>query len=362
MKKWIHVGVFVVLLAVLLAWYFSDGRPAVTGLFRNGSYGTQMELDSSFSYAAGKYNGGVAVCGKNSIVGINNGGRKAWEVEFSATVPILSCNGRYVLAAEQGGRKLLLLSGGRVRYEMETREEIITASVNSKGVFAVVSEERGYKGCVRVYNSKGNELYAWHSAEQNILTAAVSEDSKKLAVSVANMTDLSRVCTVLQFDMDETTPRMLTVGDENLTANLVYNGTELTAIGDEALYYFKSDGTEKFRLDYAGRELQKYSFYSGGVLCLCFKGGQSGGASSVEFYDSNGKMKGSCMVDEAVSALDTFGTYAVVTTQSGFLIVSQNGAVRARRDEGISAERIFMCGGRNRLFLLSGISAGMYIF
>ncbi len=361
LKKLFHIGVFLLLLAILLLWYFLDGRPSILGLFKNGHYGTQLELDTSFTYTAEKFNGGVAVFGKDGIVGINNGGKKAWEIPFSATEPILSCGGRYVLGAERGGKKVILSTGGKIKQEMEMDEAVLAASVNSKGAFAVITEERGYKGRVKVFDAQGKELFAWHSAEQNILAAAVSEDSKKLAVSVVNMTDLSRICTVLQFDLNETTPRTLAVGDENLVASLVYNGSELTAVGDEALYYFKSDGTEKFHFDYAGRELTRYSFYSGGVLCMAFKSNQSGGKSVVEFYDTNGKQKSSCPVDGTVSGVDTFGKYAVVTTQNGLTVIGQNGKVKTERTDGIGVDQVFLCGSRNRLFLISGLSAGMYI-
>ncbi|MBE7025573.1 MAG: hypothetical protein E7408_05910 [Ruminococcaceae bacterium] len=361
-KKILHIGVFVVLLAFLFGWYLLDGRPVVLGIFQNGAYGTQLELDTSFEYIAQKYNGGVAVFGKEGLTGITNGGRIGWKIDFAVTDPILSCNGRYVLAAERGGKRLVLSVGGKVQQDMEMDSKIISATVNSKGVFAVVTEERGYKGRVKVYNAKGKELYAWHSAEQNILGIALSEDSKQMAISVVNMTDLSRLCTVMQFNLDETTPRTLTVGDENLVANLIYNGKDLLAVGDEALYYFKNNGTEKFRLDYAGRELQKFSFYSGGVLCTAFNNGGDGVASQVEFYDTTGKLKGSCAVNGEISDLDTFGKYAVVTGRQGLMVIGHNGKIKAERYDGIGAEKVFLCGSRNRVFLLGSLNAGMYIF
>ncbi len=361
MKKGLYMAVFFLLLAALLLGYFFGGRPSVRGIFWDGKIGAQVETDSSFVYAAKKYNGGVAVFGKEGIVGITNSGRKAWEVPFAVSDPILAASGRYVLAGERGGYRLLLLAGGSVKQEMQMQGKIISASVNRKGAFAVITEERGYKGCVRVFTASGKELYAWHSAEQNILSAVVSEDNKKLAVSVVNMTDLARVCTVYQFDLRETSPRMLDVGHENLVSNLVYNGKELVCIGDEALYYFAGDGKQKYKLDYAGRELQKYSFYPGGTLALAFWGGQGGSSGTVEFYDFNGRQKGSCPVNGAISAMDTFGKYAVVTTQGGLMVIEQNGKIKEEKAEILGVHHVFLCGSRNRVFLLSGTQGGMHI-
>ena len=361
-KKPLFTFLVLILILALALLYFVSGRPALQGLFQSGEYGASLELDTSFVYAAQKYTGGVAVFGKEGIVGISNLGKQVWEVDFPVTDPILSCSGGYVLAAERGGQTLRLLSGGKVRQEMEMENDIISASVNRKGTFAVVTKERGYKGCVQVFSKRGKPLFKWHSAEQNILSAVVSEDNKKLAVSVVNMTDLSRMCTVLQFDMRETSPQVLEVGNENLVANLQYNGNELICIGDEALYCFKNNGTEKFHMDYAGRKLQMYSFYPGSLLTLGFWSGEQDGGSVVEFYDTNGRKRGGHTVYGALAGLDIYGKFAVVTTAEEIMVLGANGKVKLQKEEEHGMQKAFLCGNRNRVFLLSGNLGSMYIF
>ncbi len=359
-KKPLYFGVLAFLLVILSVWYFLGGRPSILGLFKNGAYGDSVQMDTSFTYVSQKFNGGVALFGKDNIVGISNAGRQAWKIPFSVTDPILSCSGRYVLAAERGGTKVLLIAGGKVKHELQTTGEVITASVNSKGAFVIVMKERGFKALVKVYNAKGKELFAWHSAEQNILSAVLSEDSKNLAVAAVNMKDLSKLSTVMQFDVRDTVPHVLDVGDENLVSNLLYNRGELVAVGDEALYCFKSDGAQKFKLDFGGRELQKYSMYPGGTLALAFRG-TTGGGSSVEFYDTHGNLKGASPIGGAVTSLDTFGKYAVVTAQTELYVIGQNGRIVSKRLLDAVASRAFLCGSRNRFFLLSGTQASMYI-
>lgn len=360
-SKPLYIGTVILLAAALLCLYFFGGRPSVLGLFRTGSVGTQMELDTSFSYATQKYNGGVAVLGKDGLVGMSNTGRRAWDISFPVTNPLLSANGRYILAAEDGGTKAVLCVGGKVKREFHSEEKIHAVYVNARGASLLLTEERGYKGCIQVYNRNGKEIYKWHSAGQNILSAVLSEDTTRMAVSVVNMQDASRLCSVFEFNLKETAPRTLQVGDENLVANLVYNKNELCAIGDEALYYFKKNRELKFSMDYAGRTLQRYSFYSGGVLSMAFLGGTEGGATAVEFYDTNGVLKGSCPVSGAVSAMDTFGNYALVSTQGGTLVIGKDGKIKDKHETLISGKSVFLCGGRNRVFHLSGTQAGVYI-
>ncbi len=360
-KKIIYMCAVIVCVLSLLLWFFLDGRPAILGLFKSGTYGNKLELDSTMTYAVQKYNGGVAVFGKDRVCGISNSGKMAWNFDFSATEPILSTAGKYILAAERGGNRLLLISGGKIKYEHNTENEILTASVNKKGTFSVVTKERGYKGCVKVYDIKGKELYAWHSASQNILSSAISEDGKKLSVAVVNTEDISRMCTILEFDMKQTVPKKLEVGDENLVANILYNKNLLLAIGDETLLCFDADGKQKFSMDYKGKTLIKYSIYSGGVLALAFRSEENGNNSVIEFYDMNGKQKGSCVINGRVTSMDTFGKYAAVTTPSSVYVISQKGKIRAERTVESMVQRVFLCGSRNRMFFVTGTYASMYV-
>ncbi|MDD6309188.1 MAG: DUF5711 family protein [Clostridia bacterium] len=358
-KRLIGAAVLVFLAVVAAALYFAGGRPVITALFRDGAFGARIEMDTSFGYTAKKYDGGVLVLGKEGLCAVTNAGRKAWQISFPVTRPILDTGDRYAIAADRGSKTAILVASGRVKERIETDESIQTASVNRQGTFALVTEERGYKGRVKVYNNAGKEIYTWHSAAQDILSAAVSEDSKLLAVSVVNTEDLSKLCTVLLFRLDAKEPTVCDVGDENLVANLIFNGRELLAVGDESLYYFKGDGQQKFMLDYKGCDLQAYSFNKGGVLSLGFAGGAEG--NRAEFYDTNGKKKGSCAVKGVIEDMDTFGRYTAINTAEGLLVVDSAGRVKTERDMEIAAQQIFLCGSRNRMFIISGVSAGMYI-
>ncbi len=361
LRRLIALGSMVILLILTVILYFGGGKPVLTAVFRDGAYGTRIEIDTSFGYAIRKYDGGVAIFGKEGILAITNAGRKAWEKEFPATNPILSANGSFVLAADRGGKSAILLADGKEKRRIETKDSILSVDVNAKGNFLLVTEERGYKGCVRLFNSAGKEIYTWHSAEQNILSAAVSEDGKQLAVAVVNTEELSKLCTVFLFKINDTTPKALAINDENLAIELIFCGRELMVIGDESVHCFKEDGTKKFVIDYAGRDLQAYSFYSDGVLALGLSGNSSINGNIAEMYDTNGKLKGSYQAKGTITCMDSYGKYVAVNTTEGLTVVDSAGRVKSENTLEIATQEVFLCGSRNRVFIISGISAGMYI-
>lgn len=361
MRKLVAISLTAVLFITALLLYFGGGKPVITAIFRDGAYGTRIEMDTSFGYSIRKYDGGVAVLGKEGLSTITNSGRDAYKIEFPVTKPILSANGSFILAADHGGTTVLLTHRGKERHRMETEQKILTASVNPRGAFAVVTEERGYKGCVRVYNASGKELFSWHSASQNILSAVVSEDSKKLAVALVNTEDLSKLCTVFLFDLDDVTPKVCDVGDENLVVGMAFCGSELLVFGDEVLYGFRKDGAPKFTVDYEGRELSGYSYYSGGIVALGLSGGNEAGKNAVETYDTNGRKKGSFHVESSIQWVDTYGKYVAVNTTDGLFVTDGAGRIKTQNKLDIAPQAVFLCGSRNRVFITSGVRAGMYI-
>ena len=62
---------------------------------------------------------------------------------------------------------------------------IMSTAINENGLFAVCTEEAGYKGSVTVYDSELTPLYKWYCASGDLICAALSRDGT-LAVLTEN--------------------------------------------------------------------------------------------------------------------------------------------------------------------------------
>lgn len=362
-KKINYILISFVILAVAAIFLFRFlGNPFLG--FKRGHYGERLELDSASSYASAKYTGGVALFGKDGIRGISNTGRIAWTVDFSSSQPVLIASGEYLLAAERNGKALKLIKGGREKCSLSIDGNMIACNVNRNGYFVVVSTERGYKAKVTAYDKKGQSLYTWHSAENNVISCAISDSGKIMALSVLNSENPKEISNVMIFDIKGDDIVTAAANENNLISNVIFYGNKILAVGDRGSIYYSYSGEIRKTIDYKGRTLQEFSCYSDGILAMGFNkidNGDYHAGSVVEVYDSNGKMTGSARTDSDISFLDTYGRYVLVNTESGVSVINSGGDVVSNAELTSGAFDAYMCGSRNRLFLMSGTVAGIYI-
>ena len=90
--------------------------------------------------------------------------------------------GRYVLLAEQGGRRLHLSTRSKVVLELTADQDIITAAVSPQGQIAVLTQgPQGYAVQLKVYNHAGRLLYT-RNRNQTVTEVTLSPDSKQVAM------------------------------------------------------------------------------------------------------------------------------------------------------------------------------------
>ena len=190
--------------------------------------------------------------------------------------PVTVSSERRVLMYESGNYRLLVFSRKGEEFSKIMDNEVITADMNVKNQVAVATLNDRYLGQVTVFDSSGNEVLTWYSADSYVTDVALSEDGKRFAVTllrVENGEEISRVCI---FEIGETEPSadfsfegetvfevrrlgesgFLTVGTSSaaffngaseMTGKYQYGGeslTHFTVAGSDAFFVFDpEDGT-----------------------------------------------------------------------------------------------------------------------
>ncbi len=119
---------------------------------------------------------------ESHLIYLNHGGAEVARYACSYTTPLMRTAGKYVLLAEQGGRRLLLSTRSNQVLELEAEWNIINVALNSKGQIAVLTDgPQGYAVQVKVYNRKGEPLYV---RDRSTLATDVvlSADGKQLGL------------------------------------------------------------------------------------------------------------------------------------------------------------------------------------
>ena len=116
------------------------------------------------------------------LIYLNHGGAEVARYACSYATPLVQTAGKYVLVAEQGGRRIQLTTRSAAVMTLEMERDIIAVALNEKGQIAVLTDgPQGYAVQIKVYNRKGEALYV---RDRNVVVTdlALSANGKQLAM------------------------------------------------------------------------------------------------------------------------------------------------------------------------------------
>ena len=122
------------------------------------------------------------VLSDSNITAYSNSGKIIIDEFHGFANPIMSVSDTRVLVYDQGGKQAYVYNLGGKIHTLETKKEIITASISKDG-FIAVSTQSGQSATVTVYNKNLKQIFSWYSADSIINNALVNNSGKKLAVT-----------------------------------------------------------------------------------------------------------------------------------------------------------------------------------
>ena len=183
----IVAAVLLAVVAVSLLWQ----RGTFDGLRRSVIY-ARAEKDENgcaqlYQYAADReyrfvsLSGSLAAASNSRILLMGEDG----QVRYSESILFTNCtvtgNGKWAAIYDVGGKEIYVLDAQGEVYRLTLDGNILAAALNPGGYLAVTVNTSGYKASVEVYDPKGEKVFAFHSGDQFLMTAAVSADSRQMA-------------------------------------------------------------------------------------------------------------------------------------------------------------------------------------
>ena len=121
-----------------------------------------------------------------SISAFSNSGKIIFNELHGFSNPILSTSATRAIVYDQGGTLLYVYNlSGKIN-SLETKNEIITASISNGGAMAVVTHSNSFTSVVNVYDKNLKNIFTWNSAKDLINNAIVNNSENKLAVTSFN--------------------------------------------------------------------------------------------------------------------------------------------------------------------------------
>ena len=172
------------------------------------------------------------------LIYLNHGGAEVARYGCSYPTPLLRTAGKYVLVADQGGRRIQMSTRSAVVLELETERDILAVALNEKGYLAVLTEgPQGYAVQASVYNRKGELVYT-RDRTTNATDVALSANGKQLAMlsPVAVDGTLNTRMEVFSLKTTDTEAVCSYVAEDTLLYRLAYLGNGwLAAFGEKGV-------------------------------------------------------------------------------------------------------------------------------
>ena len=211
-----------------------------------------------------------------------------------------------------GGTDIYVLdSRGLVRH-LTAEGEIISVTVNEKGYLAVTANGTGYKAFVSVYDSVGEPVFTFRSADRFVMTAAVSADNRYLEAVTLGQSDGVFANRLVTYRLDNKDP----VGSRDLTGGAIYDvgtlGRGFGAVAEDALHLFTAAGGWRATFTYDGDSLRRCDMGGDGYATLLLGHYQTGSQCRLVTVSENGEALASLEVDSDVLDLSAAGRYVSV--------------------------------------------------
>lgn len=181
--------------------------------------------------------------GKDGVRLLDKKGAEVFSQSMPLGKPLAKTNGKDLLIADIGGQDVYVLKEDGIVWKDKLDVGIINADISREGFVTIVTGSKRYNGEVRVYDSRGIELFRSIIASDFAISAKVSPSSGQMAVDSIDTAGVKAATGIRFYDLDGAD-----LGEKNLEASdsifssILYADTgELFAVGDRSILAFDKD-------------------------------------------------------------------------------------------------------------------------
>ena len=293
---------------------------------------------------------------------LNASGGEVWSTAVSMTAPALESGGGKAVAYDVGGTALYVVDqNGEVFSLTATEEEpLISASLNEEGWLAVTAKMKGYKGCVRVYDSDMEEVFRFRSSRRFLTDAWVAGKGEALAAVTLGQENGTFVSNVVLYRLTEEEPYGNYDITDGLVADIGWVDGKFAAVSDTSLTFADIKGELEGSFGYKGAHLREYDLHGDGFAAVRLNRYQSGSVGRLVTVGADGTELGSLEVSEEVQDISAAGRYLAVLYLDRLVIYNQALETYASLKGTESARGVLMRTDGSAL-LLSSESAKLFL-
>ena len=245
---------------------------------------------------------------------LNASGGEVWSTAVNMSAPALHSGGGKAVAYDVGGTVLYVVDQNGDALTLTTSEEepFISATLNGDGWLAVTAKLKGYKGCVRVYNSDLEEVFLFRSSRRFVTDAWVAGKGSALAAVTLGQESGTFVSNVVLYHLTEEEPYGNYDVTDGLAAAIGWVDGKLAVVSDTSLTFADTKGSVEAAYSYSGAHLREYDLNGDGFAAVLLNRYQTGSVGRLVTVAADGTELGSLDVSEEIQDISACGKYLAV--------------------------------------------------
>lgn len=296
-----HIGVtavIVIILLIVLACLVIAWKTGMLTIKRNGIDKYYYSSDENSDYTT--VGGGIAVISSDSMQVYRSDGTQTLNEKFIMESPAVCAGGQNALCYDIGGTAAKLFNKEKIVQSLNPDGNIISASMNDKGMACICCEESGYRGAVMVYDSYGTLVFKWMSGSGYVLNAAVSQDGGKLCVNT--LTESGTNAVFLDLKDDEYSKACALDGEMLIDLAWGSDGT-VRAISTTGLYELRAGKEAKLIYPFDEKHMDGYDLGTNTIIVL--KEFKSGGNCDIIRTDEYGESQTVASFEDGITSVSS---------------------------------------------------------
>ena len=245
---------------------------------------------------------------------LNDSGGEVWSTAVNMSAPALHSGGGKAVAYDVGGTVLYVVdqNGEVLSLTASEEEPFISATLNGDGWLAVTAKLKGYKGCVRVYNSDMEEVFLFRSSRRFVTDAWVAGKGSALAAVTLGQENGTFVSNVVLYHLTEEEPYGNYDVTDGLAAATGWVDGKLAVVSDTSLTFADTKGTVEATYSYSGAHLREYDLNGDGFAAVLLNRYQTGSVGRLVTVAADGTELGGLDVSEEIQDISACGKYLAV--------------------------------------------------
>lgn len=258
---------------------------------------------------------------------VNNYGRFEYSAQHGFLNPVLKASDQYALIYSLGATGFQINDYEKILYTGEAEERIVTADINQKGDYAIVTTSNGYLSKMQVFDKDNEKIYGYSFADYYVTAVSIAPNGKGAVVTGLSALNGAEISSIYVLDFTKDKPVYQGEVEENIFYDVRFlDDTYACAVGNGAACGVNTKNGDIKVMEYEGKHLTCYNF-NRDTSTFAVSLSRSGDGRKCEIYSfkNDGSIADSFETDYIVKYISTFKGRIALLTPDMIYLYSKDG-------------------------------------